>query len=195
MRIVIECLQSEFLRNHIIGLLEVELLSFTCHAASDGTKLECVNSCDNSAATWTGSFYSVFTPSNVTTDDHSKSNVVCSAVRESVSLAAAAPEAIEATSTGLDIADSLKKLASMCTKQLHVDNHPSHLSGQIMDISIGSPVRCFDAILLLHVIGAVAVHIAICQFCRNCISVRYAGKCIYNRVTSHFFDGRGWKCP
>ena len=32
--------QTEHVRNHVIGMLEVEPLHFTCHSASDGTKME-----------------------------------------------------------------------------------------------------------------------------------------------------------
>ena len=43
--------QIEHARNHVLGMLEVEPLHFTCHSASDGTKMERLDSSGTSTGT------------------------------------------------------------------------------------------------------------------------------------------------
>ena len=43
--------QIEYARNHVLGMLEVEPLHFTCHSASDGTKMERLDSTGTSSGT------------------------------------------------------------------------------------------------------------------------------------------------
>lgn len=41
----------EYARNHVLGMLEVEPLHFTCHSTSDGTKMERLDSLSNGTST------------------------------------------------------------------------------------------------------------------------------------------------
>ena len=109
--------QVEFLRNHVLGLLEVEPLTFTCHATSDGTRVERTDAAAHPPSCNAGSTLSTVPLSMGTLgfDDPTPSSLL--------GVGGAAPGAAGAagtgSSSGLVMADSLKKLAQMYAKQLH----------------------------------------------------------------------------
>ncbi|KAL8592605.1 hypothetical protein ACOMHN_026535 [Nucella lapillus] len=110
------CSQVEFLRNHVLGLLEVEPLTFTCHATSDGTRVERMDAAANAPGAGT--------MTNLTTVPIHMGNLGVG-VEDSALLgpggSTPGPSGASGTvgSSGLVMADSLKKLAQMYAKQLH----------------------------------------------------------------------------
>lgn len=131
--------QAEYMRHHVLGLLEVEPLPFTCHATSDGTRVERMDAA--SAATTTTA-----TGSNITAPSVplSMGPVNLDEPPPSGGLLVGGPFVSGAvgTSTGsmssLAVADSLKKAlqtyAAINSKQMH----PSKLH-QLLSWSGGAP--------------------------------------------------------
>lgn len=107
----------EFLRNHVLGLLEVEPLTFTCHATSDGTRVERMDATVHPPSSGTATTLNTVPLSMGTLgfDDPTPSSLL--------GVGGATPVGGGATGTGsssgLVMADSLKKLAQMYAKQLH----------------------------------------------------------------------------
>lgn len=107
----------EFLRNHVLGLLEVEPLTFTCHATSDGTRVERTDAAVHPPSSSAGPTLNTVPLSmgSLGFDDPTPSALL--------GVGGATPVGMGATGTGsssgLVMADSLKKLAQMYAKQLH----------------------------------------------------------------------------
>lgn len=103
----------EFLRSHVLGLLEVEPLSFTTHATSDGTRVERLDAAPHPPSTAHGPTLTTvpFTMGPLGIDDPPPTSLL--------SPAGAAAGAWVGAGSGSVMADSLKKLAQMYAKQLH----------------------------------------------------------------------------
>lgn len=109
------CPQVEFLRNHVLGLLEVEPLTFTCHATSDGTRVERVDASPHPPSSASGPTLNPvpLSMSGLGFDDTTPASMLPMGGPVGGSGSSASG------SSGLVMADSLKKLAQMYAKQLH----------------------------------------------------------------------------
>ncbi|XP_070181060.1 dual E2 ubiquitin-conjugating enzyme/E3 ubiquitin-protein ligase BIRC6-like isoform X3 [Littorina saxatilis] len=109
------CSQVEFLRNHVLGLLEVEPLTFTCHATSDGTRVERVDASPHPPSSASGPTLNPvpLSMSGLGFDDTTPASMLPMGGPVGGSGSSASG------SSGLVMADSLKKLAQMYAKQLH----------------------------------------------------------------------------
>nr|KAG5700865.1 hypothetical protein BaRGS_012272 [Batillaria attramentaria] len=117
------CTQVEFLRSHVLGLLEVEPLTFTCHATSDGTRVERMDAATSVPTSGTGPTLTAtampLSMGTINFDDPPPSLLQPGGGGVVVGGGSGGGGVMGGGTSGLAMADSLKKLAQMYAKQLH----------------------------------------------------------------------------